>query len=839
MQYNPDISVSENARNNNISEAAVRKYIKVHKIDRRHDEKAKKYALIQKLREEHPEWSARAIAKELGIAPATVCTYFKGTAIETVQGKWSAKKAKDGLIYDSNTPIDFRRLEEYDGSKVKLIAFSKDGLFYNGLNLGLGNMLSFPIEFMGETFDSAECAYIACCYGKDNPDCIRIQREIQKYTNGLQCKKDYRHRNGKTNKTEEIYGRHDFSNSIWHYNLMLYLVWIKCKTHKEFRDRLLAIPDDTYIIEDQNRVSKVGDWGCLNPEAYEAFKEKRREIKKGNKGSRLKIREQATEATWNIGVWRGMNHCGKILMACRSALRNDTEPYIDYQALNDAKIYLFGKLLTFNVHRSAAVLSDNQSLRYLTKDELFEVCSYHKEDMERPFDNKSILSNFYPFDFTVNGKTFHSAEQFYHWRRLQGYPEYQEELLSFTGERNAWDSYYYIRGKKKPRIRLEKSVKDAIEKDYEIRFGYMREALRYKVRYCKGFKEALLNTGNKIIAEKDQTYSKKDIWAVHKCSGANILGKLLMELRSEISNQNVLKSSNTKNKLWGAIIGDIAGSIYEQAGKNVYVYDNVKLFPDNGKNNKLTDDSVLTIAVAHYLLDNNKLTLEGLTKLVHQYTKDYPLKVKLNWNGGETSMYGKGFQKWIETPKPYKGDTNGCAMRVSAVGWLCDSIEQVMEVAKFTADISHNSTEGEEGAQAIALCVYLARTGKSKQEIKKAVQKLIPYKLEKDCDTLREETKEYIKKHKHIPVKCIDSVPNAITAFLESKDYEDAIRLAISMGGDSDTIACMCGAIAVAYYQDIPSWMIKIANNKLSKTYKGFNEIIKRVDEAAPRHYTI
>ncbi len=832
MQYNPDISVSENARNNNVSEAAVRKYIKVHKIDRRHDEKAKKYALIQKLREEHPEWSARAIAKELKIAPATVCSYINGTNTDTLPEKKSARQANECLIFDTDKPIDFLRMERYDCSLIKVVAFSKGTFCHNGYSIGFSNMLKYPFDFMGHRFQSVEAAYVACNYGKNNKDCIQIQKEIQALDNGWDCKKLYRN-----NEIDEQHGRKDFHQSMWHFHLMLYLVWEKCKQHPEFCEMLLAIPDNVAIIENQSRMNKVlvGDWGCKNNAARKAYYKKLDELER----KKVKRREEkATILSMNTGVWEGMNHQGKILMACRKALRDGAEPYIDYDVLNDAKIYLFGKLLTFNIHRSAAVLSNNQSFRNLTKDELFEVCSYHKEDMERPFDNKSILSNFYPFDFTVNGKTFHSAEQYYHWRRLQGYDEYQEELLSFTGERNAWDSYYYIRGKKKPRIRLEKSVKDAIEKDYEIRFGYMREALRYKVRYCKGFKEALLNTGEKIIAEKDQTYSKKDIWAVHKCSGANILGKLLMELRSEISNQNVVKSSNTKNKLLGAIIGDIAGSIYEQAGKNVYVYDNIKLFPENGKNNKLTDDSVLTIAVAHYLLDNDKLTLEGLTKLVHQYTKDYPLKVKLNWNGGETSMYGKSFQKWIETPKPYKGDTNGCAMRVSAVGWLCDSIEQVMEVAKFTADISHNSTEGEKGAQAIALCVYLARTGKSKQEIKKAVQKLIPYKLEKDCDTLREETKEYVEKHKHIPVKCIDSVPNAIQAFLESKDYEDAIRLAISMGGDSDTIACMCGAIAVAYYKDIPSWMIKIANNKLSKTYKAFNEIVKRVDEATPRHYT-
>jgi len=853
MQYNPDISVSENARNNNVSEAAVRKYIKVHKIDRRHDEKAKKYALIQKLREEHPEWSARAIAKELSIAPATVCSYINGTDTNTIEGKWSARSAKDSITFDSSTPIDYLRMETYDGSKIDLVAFSNGQFRYKGYSIGFGNMRNFPINFFGETFLSAETAYIACCYGLNNPDCIRIQREIQKYENALTCKKEYRNRGKKVNKTEEQYGRKDFHLSIWHFNLMLYLVWLKCKTHPDFCRDLLAVPDSTALIENQNEVptNGIGDWGCLNPDAKKAKRKMSNELQ-GKGISEFKANETAAINTWNIGTWVGMNHCGKILMACRTALRNGTEPFIDYQALNDAKIYLFGKLLIFSrIETAATKRIDNQLFERFTKDELLDICTYHREDMIKPFDFNSIFSNFYPFNFTVNGKTFHSTEQYYHWKRFEGYPEYQEDLLSFTSPRNAWDCYYYVRGRKKPKVRLGKSVVDAIEKDYEKRFEYMREALRYKLEYCKGFKEALLETGEKVIAEKDQTRRKKEIWAVHKRTGANVLGKLLMELRSEITHSPIEKYPNTiknderttitdtKNRLLGAIIGDMAGSIYEQAKKNVYEYDKAVLFPDNGKNNKITDDSVMTIAVAHYLLNNEYLTLEGLTRVVHQYTLDYPLTVKLNWNRGETSMYGEGFQKWIEFPEPYQGDCDGSAMRVSSVGWLCDSIEQVMDVAKFTADISHNSKEGERGAQAIALCVFLARTGKTKKEIKDAVQKLILYNLNKSCDTIRKETMEYVKRHNHISAKSIDAVPAAIQAFLESKDYEDAIRLAISMGGDSDTIACMCGAIAVAYYKDIPSWLIKIANNKLSKTYKAFNEIVKRVDEATPRHYTI
>ena len=292
------------------------------------------------------------------------------------------------------------------------------------------------------------------------------------------------------------------------------------------------------------------------------------------------------------------------------------------------------------------------------------------------------------------------------------------------------------------------------------------------------------------------------------------------------------------SRLLGAIIGDIAGSMYEQAKHNVFSYDEAVLFP-KGSNTKLTDDTVLTIAIARYLLEHDKLTLEGLTETVHRYATEHPLTITM-YGKPWGSMYGRGFQKWIADPKPYQGETNGCAMRCTAVGWLCESEEQVMEVAKFTADISHNSKAGEEATQAVSMCVFLARNGKSKEEIREAIRTRFgkDYRLDKSCDELREETRKYVLDKDHISALCIDSVPNAITAFLESKDYEDAIRLAISLGGDSDTIACICGGIAAAYYRDIPKWLVERALKKLEKT-PDFIEVIEMMDKAEPRHYTI
>lgn len=157
MNYNPNISIKENALNNGVSEAAVRKYIKVHRIDRRYDQNLRVYLPIKKLLNEHPDWSARAIARELGIAPATVC-HYKNKGISKQEGKFSLREAYRCLDFDTSTPIDFMKMEEYDGSKVGIVAFSKGTFKYNGNSIGFGNMRSFPIEFFGHRFDCPETA---------------------------------------------------------------------------------------------------------------------------------------------------------------------------------------------------------------------------------------------------------------------------------------------------------------------------------------------------------------------------------------------------------------------------------------------------------------------------------------------------------------------------------------------------------------------------------------------------------------------------------------------------------------------------------------------------------
>ena len=1596
MEYRPDLSIKENAQLNGVTESAVRKYLMVHKIDRRFDEKLKRFNAVKALQRSHPDWSARAISRETGISPSTVCNYMELDELMKSEGKVSMNEKLDCLKFDSNTPIDFMKYEHYEGSTVNLVAFSNGAFKYNGHSIAFSNMQSYPITFMGERFESTETAYIACNYGLNNTDCIQIQKEIQASTNSLLCKRQYRN-----NEVDKKYGRKDFFETEWHFNLMLYLVWLKCKQHPEFCEMLAAIPDNYVIIENQNPFKKVkkGNWGCKNSAALKAYNAKVKQLKATGMKGVIKIKEAATIATWNVGVWEGCNHQGKILMACRTALRTGTVPCIRYDLINKAKVYLFGKLLHFekldaipiseqqangqfvdkhitaipnelkwvadqDVTRLRSFLLDNPDMPYITcgMGGAFSACVYssllygtykglgravtcynlnsisdetllkckvlintaagRNDDVvqvaERllklkhpnaanftPFDNennkvKKIISKLNPessinldgdnmvmgkgafvnineaissfslyykaitgktdfldLDFNKNytytsnaGKTklpplgqikhfvvlygsygepvaydFESkiVESGFASVQLADYRNFTHGRFSFVGnnictaqtvkkcgetavvmlvtprEKKTVEYYRQIAennkfkfsnqvlpdwtpiitleteydsplasidllfqltklyldishsretedvekpvcsniDKRTPRgkVRFKKEFKKfgALHSDFSFRetpsittghitdssieyegvsektrtkaiseferllagtkrkgidkviewaresqFYYAAASHHYHAKFnggllchslnvchkaqsinitgkvpsdsiilsallhdvCKAdvyefidgrwtrnqenFKKGhgrrslailqelglLLNEEEKIAirwhdttddidykgTEKDSEYRKEyeliknenhplldiihkadrdsskdeveaqkaklfypvsyinenqtlnrrkkpkpfpfdtssikpvnyscvgignicidaiirrdckdgftgrnntdtsilqevggsvgnvmcnlahfgwktypiarlgqsraakqiisdferfgadtrmisteeggdtyiykahhyfdangnpetkygqiqahhgrydsngvysknarlvsvrksevqsmldridfvptvlffdsgtpgcretarilkekgtilyfepvstfdkyigscvtmsDIIKVSRENFPNIedfvsdwenklviqtldsegarfnlcgkgwimvppvkndyvidpegagdmtssafinalgrlnalslrkmtqdivytsflgakamwyhdpMGKLLPNgvkdlLPVEISKKTTINNKQlvfNQKRLLGAIIGDIAGSMYELAENNVYSKAEAKLFPVGSSTRiKITDDSVLTIAVARYLLENDTLTLNGLTEMVHRYTQEHPLTFP-----GGGSMYGTSFRKWIKNPKPYKGDTNGSAMRCSSVGWLCDSVEQVMEVAKFTADISHNSTDGEKGAQAIALCVYLARIGKTKKQIKKSVQKLIGYDLSKNCDTLREETKLYVKKKNHINALCTATVPNAITAFLESTNYEDAIQLAISLGGDSDTIACMCGAIAGAFYKEIPAWLVEKATKKLAK-YDDFVEVIKMLDKAEPKHYMI
>lgn len=247
----------------------------------------------------------------------------------------------------------------------------------------------------------------------------------------------------------------------------------------------------------------------------------------------------------------------------------------------------------------------------------------------------------------------------------------------------------------------------------------------------------------------------------------------------------------------GAIFGDIVGSAYEwQPIKKT----DFRLFVPESR---YTDDTVLTVAIAECLMDGHKWS----DRLAHYGTK-YP-----------DAGYGGRFKEWLDTEEkvPYQSFGNGSAMRVSPVAWAFDTLDETLRVAKETALPTHDHPEGVKGAQSVAAAIFLARTGASKKVIQKYIEGHFDYTLSVPLEKIRPDYE--------FDVTCQGSVPEAMVAFLESESVEDAIRKAVSLGGDSDTQACIAGAIAEAFYGMIAE---ELAAEIYERLPDEFNEIIQR-----------
>jgi ADP-ribosyl-[dinitrogen reductase] hydrolase len=241
----------------------------------------------------------------------------------------------------------------------------------------------------------------------------------------------------------------------------------------------------------------------------------------------------------------------------------------------------------------------------------------------------------------------------------------------------------------------------------------------------------------------------------------------------------------------GAIAGDIIGSVYEA---HPIKYTGFPLFSHYAS---FTDDTVLTVASAYSILEN----------------VDYANAFKTFGQKYPHAGYGASFYQWIFSPYsgPYNSWGNGSAMRVSPVGFAFDSIDDVLREAERSAAVTHNHPEGIKGAQATALAVFFARKGESKEYINREISSRFAYNLSRTLDEIRPAYS--------FDVSCPGSVPESIIAFLESRDFEDAIRKAVSLGGDSDTMACIAGGIAQAFYKEIPEIIIKNVREQLPEEF--------------------
>ena len=246
----------------------------------------------------------------------------------------------------------------------------------------------------------------------------------------------------------------------------------------------------------------------------------------------------------------------------------------------------------------------------------------------------------------------------------------------------------------------------------------------------------------------------------------------------------------------GAIVGDIVGSVYEAHNTKSM---NFELFTPWSR---FTDDSVMTLAVAKWLVEDEAHTIHYLIYCMQELGNRYP-------NAG----YGGNFRTWLreDNPQPYNSWGNGAGMRVSPVGLYAKTLDEALALAALTASVSHNHPEGVKGAQAIAACVFLCKEGKSKAEIKEYIEKTFDYNLNRSIAEIRPRYE--------FDVSCQGSVPEAIIAFLDGNSFEEVIRLAISLGGDSDTIGAMAGAIAACMYP-IPDEIVNRCNTILTEDLK-------------------
>ena len=273
----------------------------------------------------------------------------------------------------------------------------------------------------------------------------------------------------------------------------------------------------------------------------------------------------------------------------------------------------------------------------------------------------------------------------------------------------------------------------------------------------------------------------------------------------------------------GAIIGDTVGSLYE--------WHNIKTteFPLFSKDSSFTDDSVMTIAVAEWLLHDPARSQQGLEQSLVKWGHKYP-----------DIGYGPAFSEWLFAPylknmdlyaphiergekpddvlptaglrRPYNSYGNGSAMRASACGWLAHSLDEALDLGRRSAIITHNHPEGVKGAQAVATAIYLARTGATKEQIRQYIEDTFAYDLGRSCDDIRP--------NYGFDVSCQGTMPAALAAFFDSHDFESAVRLAVSLGGDSDTIACITGGIAEAFYHDIPAPIIDEMHRRLPDEFR-------------------
>ena len=335
--------------------------------------------------------------------------------------------------------------------------------------------------------------------------------------------------------------------------------------------------------------------------------------------------------------------------------------------------------------------------------------------------------------------------------------------------------------------------------------GYLRHLPEYKeiITSCPKKYEIVLNTIKELY-----DYAEKMFNLTPKEMDDGIIGHdVSYRLALAVNNQSFI----------GAICGDIIGSAYEfNRTKDI----NFKLFTHKSQ---FTDDTVMTCAVADWLINDPDHTHEGLVKIIHKYGRKYP-----------NVSYGTNFRIWLETnqTRPYNSFGNGSAMRISPIGFYANSLEEALKLAKISAEVTHNHPEGIKGAQAVVAITYIMRNASvndnvntALEEVKKFVKEHYSYKVEYTEEEWNEHSAKY-----SFNETCQGSVPEAIYCALSSNSYEQAIRKAVSLGGDADTQAAIAGGIISAYHPvplSIIAKCLELLPDDLREIINTFNRTLK------------
>lgn len=719
--------------------------------------------------------------------------------------------------------IDLRRVEEYDTTKVATWSFLHTDDVRNGHSINIGNFSSeHGLDLCGEHFLHSESAYIVGLFSNNTQDHINIQRQLQYEKSPNDAKFKVR-----SKYVKQGYSRTDWDEfkAEW----MLYVVWQKCISNSEFAQLLRYIPQDVIIIENTTNQGAGSSlfWGAQNKEIEDAHDCIEREVELLNPSMAArelnKLKSIERNKINNIGVFKGVNCLGKCFNICKYCLEHNIVPPINYDLLRSKQIYLFGKLLTFD--NEPTPLKPKKKAAKVTKEsEPSNTAKCKFRTVIFDFDGTLVDTRpLFEYNHLLRGKERMSKE----WQQaMKEYLSHMKDCQPFDGidevlqyiKVNNIDAYIVTGGN-------QDKVKEAIKlfgwkgifKGIVSRYAITQWQKRTKTNKDNGanpilFKKCLydfdidasdcVSFGNEEVdtkaarmvgidarnaywgAEGDDREAFDTTWKdLNTYNPIDIIDILKSEPKEVILSEDeqlelVSTPSIPNYGIMGAIVGDIQGSMYERKpNKNIPL--DKKLI--HSSKMQYTDDTVQTLAVAQWLMTDTDHTKEKLIKLMKRYGKTY----KFKWSG-------EWFKKWLESSdnKPNDSQEDGAAMRVSPVAYYAKTLEECLDLAQTTAEVSHNSHEGITGAQASAAAVYMYLHGSSKDEIKEYISNTFGYDLNTTTNDIRPTYK--------LETLCSKVVPQAIVCFLEGETYEDVIKLAISLGGDADTQAAIAGSIAAA-----------------------------------------